>query len=263
MPRGRRSQPRPTGPAVLMPSAQPRRPVPTGGRWVLRWSCRSSSPRAAPTSPADPIGGGAGNLQPVPALGGRRRGRRDRGARRGGRPRAVRPLRRGPATDGRLHAGAGLVPGGGVLDVGALPAAGALLVCGGLTPAHAAALGPVAGPLRDWLAAGGRTPAPLPPPLLPRTRSRSSRAWRWSRGRSTCTACSGGRCRAWSPRSPGARAAMGSRSRRAPPSTWHRAASSSTARAPRTACTPPGCRPQLARETAPADSQDRSGGSAS
>ena len=49
-----------------------------------------------------------------------------------------------------------LVPEGHVLDVAALPDADALLVCGGLTPAYAAALGPVAPQLRDWLTAGDR-----------------------------------------------------------------------------------------------------------
>ncbi|MGN6330725.1 MAG: hypothetical protein ACTHOD_03625, partial [Motilibacteraceae bacterium] len=49
-----------------------------------------------------------------------------------------------------------LVPEGGRLDVAALPAADALLVCGGLTPAYAAALSPVAAQLRGWLAEGGR-----------------------------------------------------------------------------------------------------------
>lgn len=49
-----------------------------------------------------------------------------------------------------------LVPEGGVLDVGALPDADGMLVCGGLTPAYAAALGPVAEQLRGWLAAGSR-----------------------------------------------------------------------------------------------------------
>lgn len=49
-----------------------------------------------------------------------------------------------------------LVPEGGRLDVGALPAADALLVCGGLTSAYAAALSPAAAELRGWLAEGGR-----------------------------------------------------------------------------------------------------------
>lgn len=49
-----------------------------------------------------------------------------------------------------------LVPEGEVLDVGALGDAGALLVCGGLTPAYAAALAPVAAEVRRWLADGGR-----------------------------------------------------------------------------------------------------------
>lgn len=49
-----------------------------------------------------------------------------------------------------------LVPEGGRLDVGALPAADALLVCGGLTPAYAAALAPAAEALRGWLAEGRR-----------------------------------------------------------------------------------------------------------
>lgn len=64
--------------------------------------------------------------------------------------------------EGALAAAAGctpvpvLVPEGGRLDVAALPVADALLVCGGLTPAYAAALAPVAGELRSWLAAGAR-----------------------------------------------------------------------------------------------------------
>jgi cyanophycinase len=49
-----------------------------------------------------------------------------------------------------------LVPEGGRLDVAALPAGDALLVCGGLTPAYAAALSPVAAALRGWLAEGAR-----------------------------------------------------------------------------------------------------------
>lgn len=49
-----------------------------------------------------------------------------------------------------------LVPAGGLLDVSALGAADGLLVCGGLTPAYARALGPAAAAVRDWLAAGGR-----------------------------------------------------------------------------------------------------------
>jgi cyanophycinase len=49
-----------------------------------------------------------------------------------------------------------LVPLGGRLDPAALGDADALLVCGGLTPAYAAALGPAAGELRAWLAAGDR-----------------------------------------------------------------------------------------------------------
>jgi cyanophycinase len=49
-----------------------------------------------------------------------------------------------------------LVPLGGRLDVAALRDADALLVCGGLTPAYADALAPVAGELRTWLAAGER-----------------------------------------------------------------------------------------------------------
>ena len=49
-----------------------------------------------------------------------------------------------------------LVPLGGQLDPAALGDADALLVCGGLTPAYAAALAPVAGRLRAWLAAGER-----------------------------------------------------------------------------------------------------------
>ncbi|HEU4675572.1 MAG TPA: hypothetical protein VFS29_06280 [Motilibacteraceae bacterium] len=49
-----------------------------------------------------------------------------------------------------------LVPEGARLDVAALPAADALLVCGGLTPAYAAALSPVAAQLRAWLAQGRR-----------------------------------------------------------------------------------------------------------
>lgn len=49
-----------------------------------------------------------------------------------------------------------LVPEGGVLDVADLGDAAALLVCGGLTPAYAAALGPVAEEVRGWL--GGTRP---------------------------------------------------------------------------------------------------------
>ena len=45
-----------------------------------------------------------------------------------------------------------LVPIGGQLQLGALEGADGLLVCGGLTPAYAAALSPVADPLRTWLA---------------------------------------------------------------------------------------------------------------
>lgn len=47
-----------------------------------------------------------------------------------------------------------LVPLGATLDTEALADAGALLVCGGLTPAYADALAPVADPVRAWLAAG-------------------------------------------------------------------------------------------------------------
>jgi cyanophycinase len=49
-----------------------------------------------------------------------------------------------------------LVPPGSRLDPAALGDADALLVCGGLTPAYADALAPVAGALRGWLAAGER-----------------------------------------------------------------------------------------------------------
>ena len=45
-----------------------------------------------------------------------------------------------------------LVPIGESFDLTALGAAGGLLVCGGLTPAYAAAVAPVAVELRDWLA---------------------------------------------------------------------------------------------------------------
>ena len=45
-----------------------------------------------------------------------------------------------------------LVPIGDVFDASALGAAGGLLVCGGLTPAYAAAVTPAATPLRTWLA---------------------------------------------------------------------------------------------------------------
>jgi cyanophycinase len=45
-----------------------------------------------------------------------------------------------------------LVPAGGRLDPAALGDADALLVCGGLTPAYAAALAPAAGAVRGWLA---------------------------------------------------------------------------------------------------------------
>jgi cyanophycinase len=47
-----------------------------------------------------------------------------------------------------------LVPEGGQLDISALADADGLLVCGGLTPAYAAALAPVAADLRGWLATG-------------------------------------------------------------------------------------------------------------
>ncbi len=47
-----------------------------------------------------------------------------------------------------------LVPPGGQLDLSALAGADALLVCGGLTPAYAAALRPVAADVNQWLAAG-------------------------------------------------------------------------------------------------------------
>ncbi|GAB2684145.1 type 1 glutamine amidotransferase family protein [Thalassiella azotivora] len=47
-----------------------------------------------------------------------------------------------------------LVRLGDVLDPGDLDGADALLVCGGLTPAYADALAPVAGAVRDWLGAG-------------------------------------------------------------------------------------------------------------
>lgn len=49
-----------------------------------------------------------------------------------------------------------LVPEGDVLDPARLHDADALLVCGGLTPAYAGALAPVAGQVRAWLAAGDR-----------------------------------------------------------------------------------------------------------
>jgi cyanophycinase len=51
-----------------------------------------------------------------------------------------------------------LVPLGGRLDVGVLDAAAAdgLLVCGGLTPAYADALAPVADRIRAWLSVGDR-----------------------------------------------------------------------------------------------------------
>lgn len=45
-----------------------------------------------------------------------------------------------------------LVPEGGTLDVAALADADAVLVCGGLTPAYAAALAPARQSLRTWLA---------------------------------------------------------------------------------------------------------------
>jgi cyanophycinase len=45
-----------------------------------------------------------------------------------------------------------LVPEGSTLALPMLDGAAALLVCGGLTPAYAAALGPVAAGLRTWLA---------------------------------------------------------------------------------------------------------------
>ena len=49
-----------------------------------------------------------------------------------------------------------LVPLGGRFDVSALGDADGLLVCGGLTPAYAAALAPSAAELRAWLAQGDR-----------------------------------------------------------------------------------------------------------
>jgi cyanophycinase len=49
-----------------------------------------------------------------------------------------------------------LVPPGSTLSPADLDGADALLVCGGRTPAYAEALGPVADPLRSWLAAGNR-----------------------------------------------------------------------------------------------------------
>lgn len=49
-----------------------------------------------------------------------------------------------------------LVPEGDVLDVARLGDAAGLLVCGGLTPAYAAALAPVAAQVREWLAEGPR-----------------------------------------------------------------------------------------------------------
>ncbi len=45
-----------------------------------------------------------------------------------------------------------LVPLGQILDPGGLAGADALLVCGGLTPAYAAAVAPVSSQLRAWLA---------------------------------------------------------------------------------------------------------------
>ncbi len=48
------------------------------------------------------------------------------------------------------------MPLGGQLDVGTLGAANAVLVCGGLTPAYADALGPAADELAEWLVAGPR-----------------------------------------------------------------------------------------------------------
>lgn len=47
-----------------------------------------------------------------------------------------------------------LVPIGTRFDVGDLAGADAVLVCGGLTPAYAAALSPAAAELREWCAAG-------------------------------------------------------------------------------------------------------------
>jgi cyanophycinase len=49
-----------------------------------------------------------------------------------------------------------LVKEGGALDVAALGDADAVLVCGGLTPAYAAALAPAREPLRAWLTGGHR-----------------------------------------------------------------------------------------------------------
>lgn len=49
-----------------------------------------------------------------------------------------------------------LVPQGGLLDVAQLADAAGVLVCGGLTPAYASALGPAAPQLRSWLEEGRR-----------------------------------------------------------------------------------------------------------
>ena len=49
-----------------------------------------------------------------------------------------------------------LVPLGSVLDVSSLGSADGLLVCGGLTPAYADTLAPVAAELREWLREGRR-----------------------------------------------------------------------------------------------------------
>jgi cyanophycinase len=49
-----------------------------------------------------------------------------------------------------------LVELGSVLDVTRLGAADGLLVCGGLTPAYADSLAPVAGAVRSWLSSGDR-----------------------------------------------------------------------------------------------------------
>src|SRR4051812_21195656 len=55
-----------------------------------------------------------------------------------------------------------LVPEGGALDVTALADADAILVCGGLTPAYAAALAPARQPFREWLARPHRPPPGVP-----------------------------------------------------------------------------------------------------
>jgi cyanophycinase len=60
------------------------------------------------------------------------------------------------ASVARCRPGPVLVPRGSPLSLSDLDGADALLVCGGLTPAYAGALAPVAEQVRAWLAAGNR-----------------------------------------------------------------------------------------------------------